>query len=125
MLDAEEFDRQYASKLSIANDMLTNGYQPDAKLSQWLINNSGSLKPDSATKASATAFNMKLDQFNKLNGMSMADRQVYEDSMLAKIGPNMTAENWQVFSFIKKSNENFNANIKKDSCSYNENTECI
>jgi hypothetical protein len=111
---AEEFDRQYASKLSIANDMLTNGYQPDAKLSQWLINNSGSLKADSATKASATAFNMKLDQFNKLNGMSMADRQVYEDSMLAKIGPNMTTENWQVFSFIKKSNENFNANIKKD-----------
>jgi hypothetical protein len=111
---AEEFDRQYASKLSAANDMLTNGYQPDAKLSQWLINNSGSLKPDSATKASATAFNMKLDQFNKLNGMSMADRQVYEDSMLAKIGPNMTAENWQVYSFIKKSNENFNTNIKKD-----------
>jgi hypothetical protein len=111
---AEEFDRQYASKLSAANDMLTNGYQPDAKLSQWLINNSGSLKPDSATKASATAFNMKLDQFNKLNGMSMQDRQVYEDSMLAKIGPNMTAENWQVYSFIKKSNENFNANIKKD-----------
>jgi len=111
---AEEFDRQYASKLSAANDMLTNGVQPDAKLSQWLINNSGSLKPDSATKASATAFNMKLDQFNKLNGMSMADRQVYEDSMLAKIGPNMTAENWQVFSFIKKSNENFNTNIKKD-----------
>lgn len=111
---SEEFDRQYASKLSAANDMLTNGYQPDAKLSQWLINNSGSLKPDSATKASATAFNMKLDQFNKLNGMSMADRQVYEDSMLAKIGPNMTAENWQVYSFIKKSNENFNTNIKKD-----------
>jgi hypothetical protein len=111
---AEEFDRQYASKLSAANDMLTNGVQPDAGLSQWLINNSGSLKADSATKASATAFNMKLDQFNKLNGMSMADRQVYEDSMLAKIGPNMTAENWQVFSFIKKSNENFNANIKKD-----------
>lgn len=111
---AEEFDRQYASKLSAANDMLANGYQPDAKLSQWLINNSGSLKPDSATKASANAFNMKIDQFNKLNGMSMQDRQVYEDSMLAKIGPNMTAENWQVFSFIKKSNENFNANIKKD-----------
>jgi hypothetical protein len=111
---AEEFDRQYASKLSAANDMLTNGYQPDAKLSQWLINNSGSLKPDSATKASATAFNMKLDQFNKLNGMSMQDRQVYEDSMLAKIGPNMTAENWQVYSFIKKSNENFNSNMKKD-----------
>ena len=111
---AEEFDRQYSGKLSIANDMLTNGYPPDAKLSQWLINNSGSLKPDSATKASANAFTMKLDQFNKLNGMSMADRQVYEDNMLAKIGPNMTAENWQVFSFIKKSNENFNANIKKD-----------
>ena len=111
---AEEFDRQYSGKLSIANDMLTNGYPPDAKLSQWLINNSGSLKADSATKASANAFTMKLDQFNKLNGMSMADRQVYEDNMLAKIGPNMTAENWQVFSFIKKSNENFNANIKKD-----------
>jgi hypothetical protein len=111
---SEEFDRQYASKLSAANDMLTNGFQPDAKLSQWLINNSGSLKPDSATKASATAFNMKLDQFNKLNGMSMGDRQVYEDSVLSKIGPNMTAENWQVYSFIKKSNENFNSNIKKD-----------
>jgi len=111
---AEEFDRQYASKLSAANDMLTNGFQPDAGLSQWLINNSGSLKPDSATKASATAFNMKLTEFNKLNGMSMQDRQVYEDAVLAKIGPNMTAENWQVYSFIKKSNENFNSNMKKD-----------
>lgn len=111
---AEEFDRQYASKLSAANDMLTNGYQPDAGLSQWLINNSGSLKPDSATKASANAFTMKLDQFNKLNGMSMQDRQTYEDSVLAKIGSNMTAENWQIYSFIKKSNENFNTNIKKD-----------
>ena len=111
---SEEFDRQYASKLSAANDMLTNGYQPDATLSQWLINNSGSLKPDSATKASASAFNLKLNEFNKLNGMSMADRQVYEDSVLTKIGSNMTAENWQVYSFIKKSNEKFNENIKKD-----------
>lgn len=111
---SEEFDRQYSGKLKIAEDMLANGFQPDAKLSQWLINNSGSLKADGATKAEATLFNMKLDQFNKLNGMSMADRQVYEDQLRSAGGSNMTAEKWPVYSFVKKSNERFNENIKKD-----------
>jgi hypothetical protein len=111
---SEEFERQYSGKLKIAEDMLTSGYKPDAGLSQWLINNSGSLKPDGATKASATLFNMKLTEFNKLNGMSMQDRQVYEDQLRSAGGTEMTAEKWQRYSFVQESNKKFNSNITKD-----------
>lgn len=109
-----EFESQYRSKLNMAEDMLKNGFEPDAGTTQWLISNSSGLKPDSAVRNEAAAFNMKINEYHKLNSMSLADRKVYEENTLAKIGADMTPEKYGVYKFIKDANDRFADNIKKD-----------
>lgn len=111
---AAEFESQFRAKLSMGKQMLLNGEEPSADLSKWLITNAGSLRPDSAVRSEAEIFNMQIQEYRKLNSMSLTDRQAYEEKVLAKIGSNMTPENYSVYNFIKESNSKFRDSLSKD-----------
>lgn len=107
---AEESERQFKSKLDDIKGMVKDGFEPDNASMQWIMNNVGSLRPDSPVRKEVAALNSIVKINRDLNSMSLLDRETYEQNMRV----NVTAENYDTYDFVKQANSKYRDNLSKD-----------